>query len=68
LTLWLAPAEISRLGLSSPEIRLQSQSAVAPAFPVKLQPDPTLPPRLAAASQGLAARLGLTLGEVVFVK
>ena len=67
--LWLAPAELSQLGLRpDAPLTLQGRPETESLSAVSLQTDPALSPRTAALSSSLTERLKLTLGEVVMLK
>jgi len=66
---WLGPAEIEKKGLLA-DAFISTRTAVTrvPLNSTVLRADPTLPPCSAVLSTVLMDRLGLTLGEVVFIQ
>ena len=66
---WLGPAEIEEMGLLADAlISTRTAATRVPVNSTVLRADPTLPPCSAALSTALMDRLGLTLGEVVFIQ
>ncbi len=65
-TLWLSPGRLERLGLAvATPIAVQGPPPGVSSGAVRLAQDHGLSEWMAAASEGLAARLGLTLGETI---